>query len=86
MFYPDMNDEGYLPHKIQQLYVSGFDDLNLEVDITEEIDRKIQAILCHKTQIWDAAAAEKRWREWWGEAQPDGSVRYFERFKGMKFG
>jgi len=85
MFYPDMADEGYLPHKISQLYVAGHEETNVEIDITEEIDLKIQAILCHKSQFGDPAEVERWWRERLGEKQPDGSIRYFERFKGMRF-
>ena len=85
MFYPDMADEGYLPHKISQLYVSGHDDPNVEIDITADIDLKMQTILCHKTQIANPEEAPARWKERWGEKQEDGSLRYFERFRAMKF-
>ena len=86
MFYPDMAEEGYLPHKISQLYVVGHDQPNVEIDVTADIDQKIQAILCHESQIADKEDAQRRWRERWGENQPDGTFRHFERFMGMKFG
>ncbi len=85
MFFPELLDEGYLPHKIRQLYIVGGDEPNITVDITDDIDLKLQALLCHKSQFEDLEAAKQRWREWWGEKQPDGSIRYFERFKGMRF-
>ena len=85
MFYPDMADEGYLPHKISQLYVSGHDEPNTEIDITADMELKVQAILCHKTQIANPEEAPTRWKERWGEQQADGSMRYFERFRAMKF-
>jgi LmbE family N-acetylglucosaminyl deacetylase len=85
MFYPDMADEGYLPHKISQLYVHGDAEPTVQVDITEAMDLKIQSILCHKTQIANPEEAPTRWKERWGEAQEDGSVRFFERFRVMKF-
>ena len=34
MFYPDMADEGYKPHKISQLYVNGHPEANVTIDIT----------------------------------------------------
>ncbi len=77
MFYPDMSDEGYHPHKIKLLYVHGHDEPSLKVDITDEVDIKIEAILCHKSQFDDPEAVKARWREMWGEKQEDGSVRYF---------
>jgi LmbE family N-acetylglucosaminyl deacetylase len=86
MFFPEMMDEGYLPHKISHLYVFGHPEPDTRVDITADIETKIQAILCHKTQIADPIEGPKRWLERWGEDQPDGSRRYFEQFKAMKFG
>ncbi|MDQ3248681.1 MAG: PIG-L family deacetylase [Chloroflexota bacterium] len=86
MFYPDMADEGYLPHKISQLYVFGHRDPSVKIDITNEVETKIASILCHKTQIQNPEEAPKRWLERWGEKQEDGTMRYFEQFKAMKFG
>jgi len=86
MFYPDMADEGYHPHKISHLYVIGHADVNARVDVTDVIDTKIEAILCHITQISDPENAPTNWRKRWGEEQPDGSRRYYEQFKAMKFG
>jgi LmbE family N-acetylglucosaminyl deacetylase len=86
MFYPDMADEGFYPHKIKYLYVHGHDQPDLHVDITDVITDKVESILCHKSQFSDPAAAQKRWLETWGEAQEDGSLRYYESFKVMKFG
>ena len=86
MFFPAMIDEGYLPHKISQLYVSGHPEPDIKLDITADIETKIAAILCHKTQIADPIEGPKRWLERWGEAQPDGTRRYYEMFKAMKFG
>jgi LmbE family N-acetylglucosaminyl deacetylase len=86
MFYPDMADEGYMPHKISQLYVTGHDHADTQIDITDDIDLKIQAILSHKSQFTKPEEAHERWRKFWGEEQEDGSVRYFERFKCLAFG
>lgn len=85
MFYPEMADEGYLPHKISALYIFGHEEPNVEVDITAEINTKIQAILCHTSQIAEPETAPNRWKEFWGTKQDDGSLRYFERFRCMTF-
>lgn len=85
MFYPDMADEGYLPHKISQLYVFGHDEPNVELDITADIDLKIQAILCHVTQIPNPEEAPARWKERWATRHEDGGPRYYERFRAMSF-
>jgi len=81
-----MMDEGYLPHKISQLYVSGHDQPNVQVDITADAEQKIQTILCHVSQIADPEKAVESWRTRWSETGPDGEPRLYERFKCMKFG
>ncbi len=86
MFYPEMAEEGYLPHKISQMYVFGHRDSSVKIDITADVETKIKAILCHKTQISNPEEAPKNWLARWGEKQEDGSVHYFEQFKAMKFG
>ena len=81
-----MMDEGYAPHKISQLYIVGHEEANVEVDISDVVERKIEAILCHVSQIGDPEKAQERWRERWGEKQSDGSVKHVERFRRLKFG
>jgi LmbE family N-acetylglucosaminyl deacetylase len=85
MFYPDMALEGFRPHKISQLYISGHEDVNVEFDITDDMETKIQAILSHTSQFLEPEKLEKWLRERWGDKQEDGSRRYFERFKAMRF-
>jgi len=85
MFFPELIDEGYPPHKISQLYVIGGSKIDLEMDITDVMERKIEALVNHKTQFPDIEKAETRWRERWGEKQDDGTMRHFERFQVMKF-
>ena len=86
MFYPDMMDEGYLPHKISQLYIVGHDEPNVEIDITDDAEQKIQTILCHVSQIAEPEKAVERWRERWGELQEDGTYKHYERFRCLRFG
>lgn len=86
MFYPDMAEEGYKPHKIKYLLVHGHEQPDLRVDVTDDLTTKIESILCHESQFVDPAAAHQRWLETWAEIQPDGSKRYFESFKVMRFG
>lgn len=85
MFYPDLADEGYLPHKISQLYIVGDSEATIRVDITDVIDLKIQSILAHKTQISMPEDAMERWKERWGEKQEDGTLRFYEHYRVLKF-
>ena len=83
MFYPDLADEGYLPHKISQLYVHGDAEPTIEIDVSADIDLKLQSILSHKSQFPDTEATMESWRGRWGEEQEDGTRRHFERFRVM---
>jgi LmbE family N-acetylglucosaminyl deacetylase len=85
MFFPELTDEGYPPHKISQLYVFGHNTPNLRIDITEDLQTKIDAILCHKTQITEPEKAVPAWKERWRSEEADGSLHYYEFFRVMKF-
>ncbi|MGL4648513.1 MAG: PIG-L deacetylase family protein [Caldilineaceae bacterium] len=85
MFFPELADEGYLPHKISQLYVFGHNNPNVRIDITNDVQQKIDAILCHKTQITEPEKSVPVWRERWKSDEEDGSVRYYEHFRAMRF-
>lgn len=84
MFYPEMADAGYAPHKISQLYIWGPETNNLKIDITDVIATKIKALKEHKTQFVNVDDLD-RWMTEWGEKQDDGSVRHYEEFRTMKF-
>lgn len=85
MFYPELADAGYPPHKISQLYIFGTEQPNLRFDITATLEKKIAALIAHKTQIRDPENAPDQWREFWGTKEEDGDMHYYEHFKGMKF-
>ncbi len=86
MFFPELTDEGYPPHKISQLWVHGHAQPNVRIDITDDLQQKIDAILRHKTQILEPEKAVPSWRERWRSVVEDGSVRYYEHYRVMRFG
>ena len=49
--YPDLIEEGLMPHKVQKILFFGAEDVNLRIDITETFDLKLAALRCHKSQI-----------------------------------
>jgi LmbE family N-acetylglucosaminyl deacetylase len=56
---------------------------NIHIDITATIDRKIAALLCHKSQVGPEAGD---WvREWNAETGKKISVPYAEAFRMMRF-
>jgi LmbE family N-acetylglucosaminyl deacetylase len=52
--FPELLDEGFEPFEIGHLWISAYEgDADTFVDITEVIERKIEALRCHASQIHD---------------------------------
>ena len=59
-----LEDEGLEPHTVSELWLMSHHTPNHYWDITDTIDRKIQALLCHESQIADPDRIAKLLREW----------------------
>ncbi len=82
LIFPELLDEGLEPHQVKELYL----DLTLEptvyVDISETLERKIAALLCHRSQVNEEAA---RWvREWAAETGKRAGCAYAEAFRVVR--
>jgi LmbE family N-acetylglucosaminyl deacetylase len=53
--YPELLDEGLEPFRVTEIWMSAFEDANLYVDVTDQIDVKMAAIWCHASQHREAA-------------------------------
>jgi len=51
MAYPDLIDEGIMPHKAEEIWFWGTEDINHTLDITKTMDTKLAALFCHKSQM-----------------------------------
>ena len=62
--FPELLDEGLEPWKVRQVLVSGVERPNLWVDVSATLQRGLQALRCHESQIddWDQAEASPRAR------------------------
>jgi LmbE family N-acetylglucosaminyl deacetylase len=60
--FPELLPE-YEPHKVREVYVIQWAEPPLVVDITATMDRKLEAIRCHTSQVGDVTAVEKRMRD-----------------------
>ena len=49
--YPDLIEEGLMPHRVQKILFFGAEDVNLRIDITETFDLKLAALHCHESQM-----------------------------------
>jgi LmbE family N-acetylglucosaminyl deacetylase len=75
--FPGQLAQGLEPWKVRDLYLWGANDSNFEVDITEVVEQKIEALLEHRSQFGQRedfmSFVRERWR--------DESGRYLERFQ-----
>lgn len=49
--YPEHEKAGLQPHKVKEVYLWGAPTPNVWVDISSSIDRKIEALRCHVSQV-----------------------------------
>jgi LmbE family N-acetylglucosaminyl deacetylase len=63
--YPDLLDEGLLPHKVKEVWLWAAQEPNFHTDITATFVTKIDALRCHKSQMTDSLlpGLEERLRE-----------------------
>ena len=62
--HPELADEGLEPWTVAAMYVGGTSSLTHFVDITDAVDRKVGALLSHKSQLPDPESTEKMVRDW----------------------
>jgi LmbE family N-acetylglucosaminyl deacetylase len=80
--FPELLAEGYEPHQVREVYISGTAQPNTYVDISGTLDRKIEALRCHKSQLDPGDGA---WvREWAAETGKGGELEYAEAFRVMR--
>lgn len=51
--FPELLEEGLEPHVVEELLIINFSKANYFVDISSVMDKKIEAIKCHKSQFED---------------------------------
>jgi LmbE family N-acetylglucosaminyl deacetylase len=49
--YPDLLDEGLMPHKVKEILFWASEDINYRSDITDTFEIKLAALRCHKSQV-----------------------------------
>jgi len=81
--FPELLAEGYEPHQVKEVYISGDEaHNNTYVDISNMLDRKIEALRCHKSQL---DPGDGQWiRDWAAETGKAGNLAFAESFRVMK--
>ncbi len=83
--FPELLEEGLEPHKVREVWVWAGDDADHYVDVTDYIDRSVQALKQHASQIGDYDVGFHM-RNWKGEAGAKAGCKYAESYKRFKLG
>jgi LmbE family N-acetylglucosaminyl deacetylase len=59
-----LRDEGLEPHTVPQLWLAAFDNPDRAVDVTANFKRKLEALMCHRSQVGEGTGLEERLRSW----------------------
>jgi LmbE family N-acetylglucosaminyl deacetylase len=78
--FQELEAEGLQAHKPRKVYVTGWSQTDLYVNITETIDVKVAALRAHRSQMgdWDP---EPRIKEWAAERARGKEMQYAEGFR-----
>jgi LmbE family N-acetylglucosaminyl deacetylase len=88
MFFPElMREEGLMPINVAELWFSIPAEANLVVNVSDYFDAKVNAILCHRSQInMDLEKFKENMKTRWVEEHEEWKRVYLERFRRIVFG
>ncbi|MCP4139401.1 MAG: PIG-L family deacetylase [Chloroflexi bacterium] len=86
LFFPELLEEGYQPHRPDEVWISVTNQANTVVDVTETWEIKINAILEHKSQVGDPEALiERMHKRGATEDSTEERPRYEEHFRVIRW-
>ena len=63
--HPELADEGHEPWTVPQVWMgAGGAEVTHYIDITDSVERKVEALLCHKSQLPDPETTGEMVRSW----------------------
>lgn len=91
LYYPEHLAEGLQPHRVDELLLAGSDQPDYYIDIEPYLEKKIDAVLCHASQIGNRSRDEllENWRrraeEMAKQSPPEGRPAFAEAFRRLQF-
>jgi LmbE family N-acetylglucosaminyl deacetylase len=82
--YPELLAEGLAPHLVEEAWVPGVEEADHFVDVTGVIDRKIEAVLRHRSQFQDLGDVAQWIRERASQVGEMAGYQYAERFRRIR--
>jgi LmbE family N-acetylglucosaminyl deacetylase len=80
--FPELLHEGLEPHKVRELYLTFSPQPDTFVDISSVIDRKIESLLCHRSQVGPEVGPMVR--SWDLEEGKKAGVEFAESFRVLR--
>jgi LmbE family N-acetylglucosaminyl deacetylase len=81
LFYPDHLSQGLEPCRVREIFLFGTENADFWVDISESIERKLEAVRCHKSQGLHFRSVQERIRNRALEVGKAQGYLYGEAFK-----
>ena len=79
LYYPNDKQNGLEAHQVNEMLMGGTDDPDYRVDISAHLETKLQAIICHKSQI--GGTPEEVRKRWTDRMRAAGRGTAMESFK-----
>ena len=79
--FPELLDEGLEPHNVDEVYLASANEPNRWIDISSTIERKIEAMRLHKSQVGDGEALASLLRAMAREVGEAHGLAYAEGYR-----
>lgn len=84
LYFPEHLEEGYEPFKVAELWLYGSEAPDKYIDISPTVDKKIEALKAHRSQVGTAETLAERIRDRARERGKDHGVEMAEAFKVIR--
>lgn len=84
LYFPEHLASGLEPHKVRELWLYGSEVPDTFVDISETVDRKVDALKAHQSQVGDGEHLLARISERSAEVGRERGIAHAEAFKVVK--
>jgi len=81
LIFPELRLEGLEPHQVRTVWVTSGEQANVWIDISETIERKIEALRQHASQFPDGWDPAEMLRGWAAESGEKVGMRYAESYR-----
>lgn len=84
LYFPEHLDEGFEPHKVAELWLYGSDAPDKFIDISATVDKKVESLKAHASQVGTAETLGERIRDRARDRGKDHGVEMAESFKVIR--